>query len=131
MNRNDWFDPNGRDTDSAIAVKIDESLMSEGWDPTSADYWSELDNRLTKYLPHRYNASNDTQSSNPRRPRSVVTSSGRESSSSGSTRGNEFVLSPDRVKAIKESGRWTDLAERKKMIQRYYDYDREQARNSK
>lgn len=131
MTRNNWFDPQGRDTDSAIAVKIDESLMAEGWDPTSGDYWEELDNRLTKYLPHRYNASNDISSSNTRRPRSVVTSSGRESSSGGSTRGNEFVLSPDRVRAIKESGRWENLAERKKMIQRYYDYDREQARNSK
>jgi hypothetical protein len=129
MSRNEWFDPTGRDTDSSIAVKIDESLMADGWDPTSADYWEELDNRLTKYLPHRYNAGNDTPSSNNRRPRSVVTSSGRESNSGGSTRANEFVLSPDRVRAIKETGRWDNLAERKRMIQRYYDYDREQARN--
>ena len=61
----------------------------------------------------------------------MVTSSGREGNSGGSTRANEFVLSPDRVRAIKDTGRWDNLAERKKMIQRYYDYDREQARNSK
>lgn len=131
MTRNDWFDPNARDTDSSIAVKIDESLMAEGWDPTTSDYWDELDNRLTKYLPHRYNAHNDTPSFNNRRPRSVVTSSGREGSSGGTARANEFVLSPERVRAIKDSGRWDNLAERKKMIQRYYEYDREQARNSK
>ena len=121
MARNDWYDPNGGDTDSQIAVKIDEALVREGWDPTSADYWEELDNRLTKYLPHRYNG---VSGEKPvvRSPRSVVTSSGRESTPSA--RPNEFRLSPDRVKAIKEAGRWDDVTERNKMIRKYAEYDR-------
>jgi hypothetical protein len=122
MARNDWYDPNGGDMDSKVATKIDEALVAEGWDPKTPDYWTELDNRLTKYLPHRYNADNDNSSST-RRPRSVVTSSGRESSSSPRG-GNEFRLSPDRVKAIKEAGRWDNIAERNKMIRKYAEYDR-------
>jgi hypothetical protein len=121
MARNDWFDPEGGDTDSQIATKIDESLVKEGWDPKSGEYWEELDNRLSKYLPHRYNTDNDEKSSN-RRPRSVVTSSGRESRAT--TKSNEFYLSPDRVRAIKDAGRWDNLAERNKMIRRYAEYDR-------
>jgi hypothetical protein len=120
MSRNDWYDPNGRDTDSKIAVKIDEELVEEGWDPTSEDYWEELDGRLSKYLPHRYSKG---EPSSPRsRPRSAVTSSGRESSSS--SRPGEFRLSPDRVKAIKDAGKWDDQLERQKMIRRYAEYDR-------
>jgi hypothetical protein len=129
MARNDWYDPNGKDTDSRVAVKIDESLVEEGWDPNTPDYWVELDNRLTKYLPHRYNGGNDDQSSaQNRRPRQVVTGSGRESQSS--LRPNEFRLSPERVRAIKDAGRWDNMTERNKMIKKYAEYDRLNANRS-
>jgi hypothetical protein len=120
MARNNWYDPNGGDTDSQIAIKVDESMLKDGWDPTDPDYWEELDNRLTRYLPHHYNGG-DGRSSN-RRPRSMVTSSGRESSRVAG--GNEFRLSPERVRAIKEAGRWENPAEREKMIRKYAEYDR-------
>ncbi len=119
MARNDWYDPNGKDTDSKIAVKVDEELVEEGWDPTSEDYWDELDTRLQRYLPHRYGK--QAQQGTTRRPRSVV-SSGRESSPSA--RPGEFRLSPERVKAIKDAGKWEDQTERQKMIRRYAEYDR-------
>jgi hypothetical protein len=117
MERNDWYDPNGRDTDSKIAKQIDEGLVSEGWDPTSSDYWNELDNRLHKYLPHKYNDTTDVRSST-KRPRSVVTSSGRESVN-GSTNRNTFVLKPEQVRAMKDAGFWDDPDKRSKMIKRY------------
>ena len=117
MEKNDWYDPNGRDTDSKIAKQIDETLVSEGWDPTSPDYWNELDNRLHKYLPHKYNDNTDVRSST-KRPRSVVTSSGRESVN-GSTNRNTFVLKPEQVRAMKDAGFWDDPEKRSKMIKRY------------
>jgi hypothetical protein len=117
MEKNDWYDPNARDTDSKIAKQIDETLVSEGWDPTSPDYWNELDNRLHKYLPHKYNDSTDVRSST-KRPRSVVTSSGRESVN-GSTNRNTFVLKPEQVRAMKDAGMWDDPTKRAKMIKRY------------
>jgi len=117
MERNDWYDPNGRDTDSKIAKQIDEALVSEGWDPTASEYWEELDNRLHKYLPHKYNDTTDVRSST-KRPRSVVTSSGRESVN-GSTNRNTFVLKPDQVRAMKDAGFWDDPEKRSKMIKRY------------
>lgn len=117
MERNEWYDPNGRDTDSKIAKQIDESLVAEGWNPTEADYWEELDNRLHKYLPHKYNDTTDVRSST-KRPRSVVTSSGRESVN-GSTNRNTFVLKPEQVRAMKDAGFWDDPEKRSKMIKRY------------
>jgi len=117
MEKNDWYDPSGRDTDSKIAKQIDETLVAEGWNPTSQDYWEELDNRLHKYLPHKYNDSTDVRSST-KRPRSVVTSSGRESVN-GSTNRNTFVLKPEQVRAMKDAGFWDDPNKRSKMIKRY------------
>jgi len=117
MERNEWYDPNGRDTDSKIAKQIDEALVAEGWNPTESDYWEELDNRLHKYLPHKYNDTTDVRSST-KRPRSVVTSSGRESVN-GSTNRNTFVLKPEQVRAMKDAGFWDDPEKRSKMIKRY------------
>lgn len=118
MHNNDWYDPSGRDPDSKIALTLDQALTEEGWDPKSSDYWEELENRLHKYLPHRYNNSNNNESYSKSRPKNVVTSSGRESSSSGGGR-NTFTLSPEQVRAMKDAGMWDDSEKRAKMIKRY------------
>jgi len=123
MARNDWYDPNGRDTDSKIAVKLDEALAEEGWDPTSEEYWEELDNRIHQYMPHKSMTPKSEEGFKPQnRPRSQVTSSGRDSSPNA--RPGEFRLSPERVKAIKEAGKWDNPTERQKMARRYAEYDR-------
>lgn len=122
MERNPWYDPNGGDEDSQIAKIVDNKLAAEGWDPSSEDYWEEFDRRLQQRLPSRYTDEQDEQPR--RRPRSVVTSSGRESQNS---RGNTFVLEPDQVRAMKEAGLWDDPVTRNRMIKRYA----EQARNNR
>jgi hypothetical protein len=118
MHNNDWYDPNGRDPDSKIALTLDQTLTEEGWDPKSPDYWEELENRLHKYLPHRYTNSKNNESYSKSRPKSVVTSSGRESSSGGGGR-NTFTLSPEQVRAMKDAGMWDDADKRANMIKRY------------
>jgi len=128
MERNEWYDPHGKNEESSIAQVIDKKLTEEGFDPSSEDYWDELDDRLKKYLPntakHEYN---ETKSRNPR-PRSVVTSSGKESMAN--TRGNEYVLSTDRVNAIKEAGMWDNPELRRKATQRYIEWDRQNKNRS-
>lgn len=119
MERNSWYKPTNQDTDSRIAKQIDEAMTSEGWDPTSEEYWDELDNRLQRYLPHRYNRRADENSSSSRsRPRSMVTSSGRESPASAGGR-NTFALSAEQVRAMKDAGFWDDPEKRARMIKRY------------
>ena len=118
MERNSWYKPDNRDTDSRIAKQIDEALTQEGWDPTTEEYWDELDNRLQRYLPHRYNQSDDENPSRRSRPRSVVTGSGRESPAAAGGR-NTFTLSAEQVRAMKDAGFWDDPQKRAKMIKRY------------
>jgi hypothetical protein len=112
METNPWYDPAGNDEDSQIAKIIDQRLHKEGWDPNTEEYWDELNDRLQKRLPHRYNQSDEPR----RKPRSVVTGSGRESAPRG---GAQFVLSPEQVRAMKDAGFWEDPEKRAKMIKRY------------
>jgi len=121
LEANSWYDPEGGDEDTQIAKIIDAKLTQEGWNPATEDYWEELDNRLQKRLPHRYNQLQDERPQ--RRPRSVVTGSVRESVS-GRSGGNGYVLSPERVRAIKEAGMWDDVEKRNRMIKQFIAYDK-------
>lgn len=118
MERNSWYDPSNRDMDSKITKQIDEALTAEGWNPNTPDYWEELDNRLHQYLPHRYNRNTDESPSARSKPRSIVTGSGRESSTRAGG-ANSFTLSPEQVRAMKDAGFWDDPVKRNKMIKRY------------
>ena len=125
MKKNSWYNPQANDSDSRIAKKIDELLSAQGLDPTSQDYWDELDSRLQKELPHRYNNLDDDESREVRRPRNVVGSSGREASAAyGGSNRSQFVLSPDRVRAMKEAGAWDNPERKARMIQNFIAFDR-------
>jgi hypothetical protein len=124
MGKNQWYDPSGRDEDSAVTLTIDNRLAQEGWDPTTPEYWTELESRIKKFLPHRVKSGyNSTQGSGKRNP-PPVSGSGRESSSSGST---SYKLSPDRVQAIKDAGAWDDPGKRAAMVKSFQAYDKERA----
>jgi hypothetical protein len=117
MSNNSWYDPKGRDSDSKIALTIDAELAEQGYTPQTPEFWEELDNRLQKYLPHRY-TDNTNEKTMQRRPRNVVTSSGREAVSSSGGR-NTFTLNPDQVRAMKDAGMWDDPEKRARMVARY------------
>jgi len=130
MQRNSWYNPNANDPDSRIAKRVDDIMGTQGWDPADPDYWEELDARLQKELPHRYNDSNDDDTRSVRRPRNVVASSGREASGAyGGSNRSQFVLSPDRVKAMKEAGAWDNPERKAKMIKQFIAYDRANRNN--
>lgn len=140
MQKNKWYDPKLGDIDSRIARDIDVQLTNEGWDPSSKEYWEEMDERLSGYLPHRYKTrdNNDTgqdfddsdsgRQQPTQRRRTMVTGTGREGTT-GSSRTNEIVIDPERVKAMKEAGIWDDPKRRAAMIQKYAQYDRQQKRS--
>jgi hypothetical protein len=131
MRKNNWYNPEGSDKDSRIAKKIDEVMSTQGWNPTDPDYWEELDSRLQKELPHRYNDSNDDETRDVRRPRNVVGSAGREASAAyGGSNRTQFVLSPDRVKAMKEVGAWDNPERKARMIKQFIDFDRTNGRRN-
>lgn len=130
VRRNSWYDSSLRDPDSKVAKKVDELMVAQGWNPTDPDYWDELDSRLQKELPHRYNDRNDDEKRNVRRPRNVVGSAGREASASyGGSNRSQFVLSPERVKAMKDAGAWDNPERKAKMIKQFMAYDRANRNN--
>jgi len=130
MRRNAWYNPQTNDPDSRIAKRVDEIMGTQGWDPADPDYWDELDARLQKELPHRYNGNNDDDSRTVRRPRNVVGSSGREASAAyGGSNRSQFVLSPDRVRAMKDAGAWENPERKAKMIKQFIAYDRANRNN--
>ena len=125
INKNSWYKVDGTDRDSRVTLKASELLVEEGWDPKDPDYWDELDSRLQKALPHRYNDSTDSNST-VRKPRNVVGSSGREASAAyGGTNRTQFVLTPERVNAMKEVGAWDNPVRKQKMIENFIKFDRQ------
>lgn len=122
LGKNTWYGgPTGSDPDSKVLTALDNSLTAEGWDPTTDAYWTELESRTAKYLPHR--AAKGAGTGN--RPRNPVAGGSTPSASGGTA----FTLSPERVQAIKSAGLWEDTAARAKMIKSYRDYDKQNGRN--
>jgi len=130
VNTHKWYDPSGTDKDSRIAKKVDELMTTQGWNPSDSDYWEELDSRLQKELPHRYNDGSDRDVRSERRPRNIVGSAGRESSTSYGGSNRQVILSPERVRMMKESGAWENPVRKQKQIEAYIKYDRENGRHN-
>jgi hypothetical protein len=129
---NDWWDPAGRDQDSAKVLQIDRSLVQEGFDPTTKDYWDELRARSADALPSRYDSRSGNrggegagdQSNGQGKPRNrgpQFRTGGRERP----LRKNEVYISPDRKEAMIEAGVWDDPVLRNKYLKSYATYDKE------
>lgn len=125
LGKNTWYGgPSSSDPDSKVLTALDNSLTAEGWDPTSDAYWTELDNRAKKYLPHRAAAAPRGET---RERQSNPVPGGNRAPTTGD-KGGTFTLSPDRVKAIKDAGAWDDITARNGMIKAYRSYDKENGR---
>ena len=122
MRDNPWYDLQGRNEDSKIVIAIDQTLMGEGYDPTSPDYWSELRKRAARRLPERFGQVKEARE--PRAPRGgPAVGSGKEHAPT-STR-KEVYISPERKQALIEAGVWDDPVLRAKYVKRYAEYDRQ------
>ena len=127
LEKNNWYDPQAKDQDSFMVRQLDQRLAEEGWNPSTPQYWEELDARVKKYLPHRAKQSyNPNQSGS--RPRVPVAGSGRESGGNSNAQGS-YRLSADRVQALKDAGMWDDPKQRADAVTRYKQFDRDAARN--
>jgi len=119
---NNWYDPSGKDEDSAIVKVIDQRLAAEGFNPASEDYWVELDNRVARRLPHRYGEDSvEKTKAAPKRGGPPV--GGKREYAPPSTR-KEVYISPDRKQALIDAGVWDNPELRQRYIKRYAEYDR-------
>lgn len=135
--RNKWYKPTGNDIQSRITRVIDDALVQEGWDPTTKEYWNELDRRVKDQGFNRQNGNGNGQGNRQnghfgqggqhddgqRRNSSAPPMAGSGSNANAGKGG--YVLSAARVAALKDAGLWDDPAKRKAAIENYKRYDQE------
>lgn len=115
--RNTWYDVNLGDTDSEVAKSISGVLVKEGYDPKGDDFWDELDERLTKYIPEKAIAADDDEEEDQPKPRVRKA----PPVNGGNPRGNNpakrsITLPTSYVNTLKANGIWDDKVRLKKVL---------------
>lgn len=123
LSANSWYDPQGRDEDSAITKAIDNALAREGWNPASEEYWHELTRRVANRIG---DGEADEAPARTAKRKAPPTGSGREYAPPSTK--NEVVVTPERKQAMLDAGVWDDPVARKRYLKAYQDYDRNTAR---
>ena len=123
----DWYDPQGRDEDSAIVLAIDQALMKDGYAPHTEEYWNELNKRAARRLPEHFKKTTRRDDHGEEPPERVTRGgpnmgSGKEHAPASTRR--EAYISPERKSALIEAGVWDDPVLRQKYVKRYAEYDR-------
>jgi len=124
LEANPWYDPSGRDEDSAVTKTIDDRMVREGWNPASSEYWHEL----TRRVAGRMNVDTDGPAGSDRTPRRKAPPTGNTREYAPTSTRNEVVVTPDRKQAMIEAGAWDDPVARKRLLKAYQEYDRNPAR---
>lgn len=121
MQANPWYDPQGRDRDSALTKAIDAELAREGYNPASRDYWEELTARVADAFGEDDEPQQRKASERPRR-KAPPTGNTREHAPQSTKR--EIYVTPERKQAMIEAGVWDDPVARNRMLKAYQAYDR-------
>jgi hypothetical protein len=124
LQANPWYDPSGRDEDSAITKVVDNAMAREGWDPTGPEYWHEL----TRRVATRLNPGEAAADEAPRNGRRKAPPTGNSREYAPSSTKNEVVVTAERKQAMIEAGVWDDPQARKRYLKAYQEYDRNSAR---
>lgn len=119
IEENSWYDPQGRDEDSAIVLAIDSALVKDGYNPASEDYWDELRSRVERRLPDKFSANKSKQ----REARGGPNLGSGKEHAPPSTR-KEVYISAERKQALIDAGVWDDPVLRQRYVKRYMEYDR-------
>ena len=115
-----WYNPKGTDEESKIVQAIDQTLMSEGYNPKTEAYWQELDKRIARRLPERKSFDDEPRRNERKGP---MIGGSREHAPSSTRR--EVYVSPERKEAMIQAGVWDDPALRQKYLKQYAKWDRE------
>lgn len=127
MQANPWYDPSGRDRDSAVTKAIDNELASEGYNPATREYWEELTARVAEAI-----GGDDDQgaaaSSTTQRARRKGPPTGNTREHAPVSTKKEIYVTPERKAAMIEAGVWDDPVMRQRYLKAYQAYDNGSAR---
>lgn len=130
-----WYDPAAQDPDSRVLAAIDVKLSAEGYDAKTDEYWSEMRRRGAQMLPGRFRSARadrrqerdqddeDDDRGSRRRDAAVGVGSDRGRGPRNGAGKVVVRLSPERVKALQDTGEWEDPKARAKAIRDYQKYD--------
>ena len=118
LEANPWYNPQGRDEDSAITKAIDNALAAEGWNPATEDYWQELTRRVSARI------GDDSPAQRQASPRRKAPPTGSTREHVPSSTKNEVYVTPERKQAMIDAGVWDDPVRRTQMLKAYQAYDR-------
>ena len=109
--KNKWF---GSDTAMTYtAFDIHNKLEAEGYDPSSDEYYAEIDKRIRLEFPHKFGTTSDTTAENSTKPVQTVASATRSTKSGRRT----VRLTPSEVAIAKKLGvSLEDYAKQKKYM---------------
>jgi hypothetical protein len=119
MQANSWYDPSGRDRDSALTKAIDHEIVQEGYNPATREYWEELTARVAEAL-------GETSPAPKPKRRGPPTGNTREHAPVSTKR--EIYVTPERKQAMIEAGVWDDATLRQRYLKAYQSYDAGPAR---
>ena len=140
MAEHPWYNPkNSRDTDSKIVLQLDQSVVEDGFDPKTDEYWDELEDRVRQYLPHKFEEPEPRKQEPPRRQQAPAPQRRGPSTAAPSDRPsgappgrNEVRLSPGRKEALinagilERDGRTVANKEKfARVMKRYQEHDRD------
>ena len=129
MARHPWYNHANPDEDSAVVQAIDRSMAKQGFDPSTPEYWSELDRRVAARVPHRFSRDNNSVASQNNisdnaQKRKLGNPTAGGSRNMGNQVGKNFSLSAERVEAMKGLGYEPGTPEWKKLAKVYAEYDK-------
>jgi hypothetical protein len=117
---NSWYNPKGSDEESKIVQAIDQSLMNEGFNPKTEQYWQELDKRVARRLPERKQFDDEPKKQGRKGP---MIGGSREHAPASTRR--EVYVSPERKDAMIQAGVWDDPVLRQRYLKQYAKWDRD------
>lgn len=145
QSRHDWIDARRdrsgayADDDTAILMRLDNAVARDGFDPSTPEYWDELEDRAARYLPHRFKDAPQATAKPATTPAARPAASERRGplvggGNQGSARrpeGNKVYLSAGRKTALIQAGvlepdgrTVTDAAKFRSYLKKYDEFDR-------
>ncbi len=110
-----WFNQPGAEDDTRMVLTLDNQVAQDGFDPATSEYWDELADRVSRYIPHRFGAPPAAQPARqapqPRfaqQPQPAPQRRGPPTAAPATTpaapRPNQVRINPERRKALEEAG---------------------------
>jgi hypothetical protein len=127
LQANPWYDPSGRDADSAATKAIDNQLAREGFDPKTRGYWEELTRRVAATFGEAPAAPKAAEAKTSK-PRKTPPPTGSTREHAPVSTKKEIYVTPERKQAMIEAGVWDDPVQRQRYLKAYQAYDTGSAR---